>query len=87
MPVAFRHTVQPLTSKLTNVFRPNAMQGEARAQTLGAVWLGKLETLPQTQMMDVIWEARAWQPSDCFFRRWSWCFSCVLVVVRHRALI
>lgn len=54
--MAFRHRVQPVRSKLTNIFRPNGLQGEPRAQTLGALWLGKMEMLPQNKLVDVIWE-------------------------------
>ena len=66
IPVAFRNRVLPLRSKVTNIFRPNVLQGEPRAQTLGAVYLGKMEMVPQNKLVDVIWEV-PWLLS-CWFK-------------------
>ena len=57
VPVAFRYNIEPARSKMTNVFRPNTLQGEPKSGSLGALWLGKFEQLPCSKMIDVIWEA------------------------------
>ena len=39
------------------MFRPNVLQGDPRAASLGALWIGKFEKLPSSKVVDVIWEA------------------------------
>lgn len=56
--MSFRYDVKPARSLRTNVFRPNQLQGEARTASLGALWLGKIEKLPESQYVDVVFEAR-----------------------------
>lgn len=39
------------------MFRPNVLQGEPRAASLGALWIGKFEKLPSSKLVDIVWEA------------------------------
>ena len=59
MPVAFRYNIEASRSRSTNVFRPNALQGEPKAASLGALWLGKFEKLPSSKLVSIVWEALA----------------------------
>lgn len=43
----------------TNVFRPNSLSGDARLTTLGGVFVGKMEHIPESKVVDVVWEAGA----------------------------
>ena len=57
VPVAFRYDVAPTRSFKTNVFRPKAVQGEVRAATLGSLFIGKFEMIPESKIADIVWEA------------------------------
>ena len=57
LPVPFRYDLAPLASKRTIVFRPNALQGEVKHGSLGALWSGKYDQLPSNKALDIIWEA------------------------------
>ncbi len=57
LPVAFRYNIVPSRSRSTHVFRPNQLQGEPRAGSLGALWMGKFDKLPANKLLDVLWEA------------------------------
>lgn len=59
VPVPFRYDVKPVASKRTIIYRPNAVQGEPRAATLGAIWAGKYDKLPSSKLIDVVWEAQS----------------------------
>lgn len=56
VPVAFRYDVGAHTSHRTSVFKPNSLQGDPRTATLGALWIGRFEHLPDSKVVDVIWE-------------------------------
>ena len=56
VPVPFRYDVKPAASKRTIIYRPNSLQGEPRAATLGAIWAGKYDKLPSSKLIDVVWE-------------------------------
>ena len=60
VPVAFRYNVHPIESNRTNVFRPNALSSEVKANSLGALWIGKWDQLPDSKTVDVLWEAGWW---------------------------
>ena len=55
--MAFRYNIEAARSRSTNVFRPNVLQGEPRAASLGALWIGKFEKLPSSKPVDIVWEA------------------------------
>lgn len=57
VPVSFRYNLAPTKSMRTNVFRPNNMQGEPRLATMGALFIGKWDKLPQSEFVDVLYEA------------------------------
>lgn len=57
IPVPFRYTLEAAKGNRTNCFRPNQLQGDAKTATAGALWLGKFESLPQSKLLDVLWEA------------------------------
>lgn len=59
VPVAFRYNVGPVTSFLTQVFRPKGAGGaELKSATLGTVYISKYELIPESKLVDVLWEAR-----------------------------
>ncbi len=59
VPVPFRYDVAPLESCRTHVFRANALGSnvEAKTASIGAVFLGKWDHLPESKVADVVWEA------------------------------
>ena len=57
VPVAFRYDVAPTKSFKTNVFRPKSVQGEVRAATLGSLFIGKFDMVPESKIADIVWEA------------------------------
>ena len=66
VPVAFRYNIHPIESNRTNVFRPNALSSEVKANSLGALWIGKWDQLPDSKTVDVLWEAdRFCNPHVC----------------------
>lgn len=71
VPVSFRYNVTPLESKRTNVFRPNPLGAEAKANSLGALFIGKWDRVPQNEMVDILWEARPMSSKYvCFCSIW-----------------
>jgi len=57
MEIPFRYNIEAMRGFRTHVFRPNAPQGEPKANTLGAVWIGKYAEIPESKYIDVLWEA------------------------------
>ena len=59
VPVAYRYNIHPVTSLRTNVFRANPLQqtSEIKFNNMGASWVGKWEQLPESKIVDVLWEA------------------------------
>lgn len=57
VPVPFRYSVTAVKGNRTNVFRPNSLQGDAKQATAGALYMSKFDTLPQSKLVDVLWEA------------------------------
>ena len=67
--MAFRYNVAPVATKRTHVYRPNALSGDPKTASLGALtrgpetaspgalWAGKWSEVPETKMLDVLWEA------------------------------
>lgn len=74
LPVAFRYNVRPVASMRTNVFRPNPLPADVKFNNLGALWIGKWDQLPESKIVDVLWEA-----GDLMFTA----NYCVLVVLHH----
>lgn len=63
MHVPFRYDIEPMRGNRTNVFRPNNMQGDAKTATAGALWLGRMDSIPQSKLVDVLWEAFTIMPA------------------------
>lgn len=62
LPVPFRYVVEPLESKRTHVFRPNPLTGnnvEMKVASVGALWIGHWDKLPESKMAKCVWEAFA----------------------------
>lgn len=57
VPVPFCYDVDPSKGNRANIFRPNTVQGDPKVSTAGALWLGKLDSIPQSKLVDVLWEA------------------------------
>ena len=60
MPVSFRYNIDPIESKRTNVFKPNALAATSdsfKANSVGAVYIGKWADLPDSANLDILWEA------------------------------
>ena len=59
VPVAYRYNIRPVQSLRTNVFRANPLQqsSEVKFNNLGASWVGKWEQLPESKIVDGLWEA------------------------------
>ena len=81
VPVAFRYQLSPLQSFRTNVFKPNPLSGEAKAVSIGALWSGKCDQIPQSKIVSLLWEAGfeivICHPAQCEQIR-SFQFSCML---------
>ena len=56
-PVPFRYTLGGQQSNRTVVFKPNQLQGDPRTATLGAMFHGKYDTLPNNKLIQCLWEA------------------------------
>lgn len=62
--MAFRYQVGPVTSFLTQVFRPKGAGGaELKGATFGTVYIGKYELIPESKLVDIIWEAGVCWPN------------------------
>ena len=59
VPVAYRYNIRPVASLRTNVFRANPLQqnAEIKHNNIGACFVGKWEQLPESKVVDVLWEA------------------------------
>ena len=59
LPVSFRYNVRPAASMRTNVFKANPLQQNAdvKFNNLGAIFVGKWQDLPDSKVLDVLWEA------------------------------
>ena len=59
VPVAYRYNIRPVASLRTNVFRANPLQqnSEIKFNNVGATWVGNWEQLPESKIVDVLWEA------------------------------
>lgn len=54
----FRYNISGVAPGRTILFRPNAVTGEVKTASLGAMFAGHYDRLPSNKVIDVVWEVR-----------------------------